>query len=493
MSFLKFSTGALCLSLSVSIPSISKADTFHWPDYQAEAATSEHRIDELYYLQPHNSYERLENGETLTDWLDKGFRSLEIDVVDHGAWQGSSHGPYVAHGQNDIGNHMCNSNGDDDRLEHCLGDIKSWLSVNTIEAPIMLYIDMKTNLDWFNAWYADEIYLLDQYIQQELGDLQYSYQDMLSYLQQISSSENYRTTLKSTGWPSVGNLLNNGKKVIVIFTGGQSGNVNNRMESALDSYEMSAFLCPDIDTADPEEFTGSIDSIDSSSSQRIFCGNVQAGDHYQITANAAAETKQLMHLWDSSGDFSNTDYGYIFTAIAHGATAIGIDPDTVATTPNYTGTAIPFVGVRRSLPGYLRIRSASNADLCMTVSQGYSNGSNLNMNNCGSGNEQQFVYTAEGQLRPKGNNKYCVDFNTGSADNGDKMHLWDCDGGNSEKWQIQESGIIQNRDKNWTYCIDAPGSSADVGERLQVYKCDESDKSQQFALETINDWEQSSF
>ncbi|WP_444930633.1 ricin-type beta-trefoil lectin domain protein [Microbulbifer sp. SSSA002] len=489
----KISAGILCLSILTPLATNSNANSLHWPDYRAETISEEHRIDEIYYLQPHNSYERLESGETLTDWLDKGFRSLEIDIVDHDSWQGSSLGPYVSHGQSDIGNHMCNSNGDDDRLKHCLDDIKSWLSSNTIEAPLMLYIDMKTNLDWFNAWYADEIYLLDQYIQQELGDLQYSYQDMLTHLQQSSPSTNYRNTLKNIGWPSVDSLLSNNKKVIVVFTGGQTGNVNDRMESTLDSYDIHAFLCPDIDTADPEEFSGNIDSIDSDSSQKIFCGNVQAGDHYQITANAASESKQLMHLWDSSGDFSNTDYGYIFIAIAQGATAIGMDPDTVATTPDYAGTTIPFVGVRRSLPGYMQLRSASNTDLCMTVSQGYSNGSNLNMNRCDSSDKQQFVYTAEGQLRPKGNNKYCVDYNTGSADNGDKMHLWDCDGGNSEKWQIQENGTIQNRDEDWSYCIDAPGSSTEEGERLQVYKCDENDKSQQFVLEAVDDWEQDSF
>ncbi|QFT55406.1 ricin-type beta-trefoil lectin domain protein [Microbulbifer sp. THAF38] len=459
----------------------------------ADAPQEQHRIDQLYYLQPHNSYERLEAGETLTDWLDKGFRSLELDVVDHGPWQGSSYGPYVAHGQSDIGNHMCSSNGSDDRLIHCLNDIKAWLANNELNAPLMLYIDMKPDSNWFAAWYADEIYLLDQYIKQQLGELQFSYQDLLAHLEASSPSSDYRSTLKNIGWPTLGELLPRGKKVLVMFTGGQSGNVNNRMESALDNYNLHAFLCPDIDTADPEEFSGNIDSIDSNSSKRIFCGNVKAGDHYQVTANEAANTKQLMHLWNSSGDFSNTDFGYAYLAVAHGATAIGMDPSTAANTPSYTSQAIPFVGVRRSLPGYMRLRSASNSNLCMTVSQGYSNGSNLTLSNCNTSNEQQFVYTAEGQLRPKGNNKYCVDYNTGSADNGDKMHLWDCDGGNSEKWQIQQDGTIQNRDKDWSYCIDTPGSSAEEGERLQIYKCSNNDINQQFLLEVVADWKQNSF
>lgn len=481
---------SLLMSVAAILSSTAIAGTI---PVSADSVETDHRIDQLYYLQPHNSYERLADGETLTDWLDKGFRSLELDVVDHGSWQGSSHGPYVAHGQSDIGNHMCSSSGGDDRLEHCLDDIKTWLANNELNAPLMLYIDMKPNNNWFAAWYADEIYLLDQYIKQELGDLQFSYQDMLTHLQKSSSSTNYRNTLKNIGWPKVGDMLADSKKVLVIFTGGQSGNVNNRMESALDNYSLHAFLCPDIDTADPEEFSGKIDSMDSSSSEKIFCGNVKAGDHYQITANEASNSKQLMHLWSSSGDFSNSDFGYTFIAVAHGATAIGMDPDTVDTTPIFAGQAIPFVGFRRSLPGYFRIRSTENSNLCMNVSQGYSNGSNLTLANCNSSNEQQFVYTAEGQLRPKGNNKYCVDFNSGTADSGDKMHLWDCDGGNSEKWQVQESGIIQNRDKDWKYCIDTPGTSADNGEQLQIYQCNNSDTGQKFTLDAVNEWKQTSF
>ncbi|GAB2884008.1 ricin-type beta-trefoil lectin domain protein [Microbulbifer echini] len=461
--------------------------------FQASHADSHHRIDQLYYLQPHNSYVRLEASDRLTDWLDKGFRSLELDVVDHGPWQGSSYGPYVAHGQNDIGNHMCGSNGNEDRLVHCLDDIKSWLANNELSAPLMLYIDMKPNSNWLSAWHADEIYLLDQYIQQELGDLQFSYQELITHLQASSPSTDYRNTLKNIGWPTLSELHSKNKKVLVVFTGGQSGNVNNRMESALDGYNLHAFLCPDIDTADPEEFSGNIDSIDSNSSRRIVCGNVKAGDHHQITANEAASSKQLMHLWSSSGDFSNTDFAYAYLAVAHGATAIGMDPSNVANTPEYTNQAIPFVGVRRSLPGYMRLHPASNSDLCMTVSQGYGNGSNLTMRSCDTSHEQQFVYTAEGQLRPKANNKYCVDYNTGSADNGDKMHLWDCDGGNSEKWKIQLDGTIQNRDKNWGYCMDAPGNLAKEGEHLQVYQCDSNDVSQKFVLEAVSDWEQNRF
>ncbi|WP_182288387.1 hypothetical protein [Vibrio spartinae] len=67
--------------------------------------------------------------------------------------------------------------------------------------------------------------------------------------------------------------------------------------------------------------TPAIDAISPTNSKRFFCGNVKAGDHYQVTANAASDTKQLMHLWHSAGDFANTDYAATWIAIAHGVSA----------------------------------------------------------------------------------------------------------------------------------------------------------------------------
>jgi hypothetical protein len=52
------------------------------------------------------------------------------------------------------------------------------------------------------------------------------------------------------------------------------------------------------------------------------------------------------------------------------------------------------------------------------------------------GNNQRFVYPAEGQLRPRHANTYCTDIKGGSAGNNTDIHLWDCDSGVSEKWVI---------------------------------------------------------
>jgi hypothetical protein len=155
------------------------------------------------------------------------------------------------------------------------------------------------------------------------------------------------------------------------------------------------------------------------------------------------------------------------------------------------GGAIPYVGVRRSLPGYFKLRPTDNTSLCADVEgASYSNGADINQSTCHSGDNQRFVYTAEGQLRPKGNNKYCVDIDGGDAGRGKKMHLWDCDGGDSEKWWITPEGRFKSFENTY-YCIDTTLSTSS-GVQLETYDCG-SWACQYFWLETVPDWTQTSF
>ena len=455
------------------------------PPFMSEQVQGTERLDEVYYLQPHNSYDY---GPTLTSWLDAGFRSLELDVIDREDWENHALGPYVAH---DMDPHNVNcSAGNNDRLGHCLTDILNWLDAHPNTRPLMLYVDMKASWDPLNAWKSDEVADLDHFIGQYLGDRLYSYQDLLDHLQPHFQSD-YRQTLKEVGWPTVESLED---RIIVVLTGGQPLDVNNRMENAylIRGSSLNSILCPDVDAADPEEFSGAIDSISAENSKNFFCGNVAAGDHYQVTANRASEYKQLMHLWGSSGDFSNTDFAAAWIAMAHGVSEISVDVSDPASAPNWMSDRIFHVGRSQSLPGYFSIMSHQDPSLCLTGANGYSNGSTLRLEHCNANDAQQFVYTAEGQLRPKGHNQYCVDFSSGSADNGDDMHLWDCDGGNSEKWAITNDGHFMNRDNGWTHCMDVPGGNAQPGQHLEIHQCHGGDN-QTFHLEAFPGWNQSSF
>ena len=98
------------------------------------------------------------------------------------------------------------------------------------------------------------------------------------------------------------------------------------------------------------------------------------------TANRAAANKQLIHLWGGHV-YGNNAFNYNYVAVAHGIQAIGRDLG------DYSGVgfsdvttfdgAIPLVGVRRSLPGYFRIRSDHVGLIFIPVRQRDGNGVRL--------------------------------------------------------------------------------------------------------------------
>jgi hypothetical protein len=480
------------ISVSVSIAlgmTAVHAQDFQ-PPYRAATPADTHRLDQLYYAQPHNSYK---HSTKLTNWLNNGYHTVELDVIDHGDWEDEIKGPYVSHGL-PPSNVNCSNN----RLGHCLDDIIGWHNANPDHLPLLIFVDMKTTISFVADWYADEVAELDQWIGNYLGSTLYTYMNLLNHLDGFSGST-YREKLKKGGFPTIGSLRN---RIIVVLTGGRIRDVNDRMEQASSqlraNQSQNTIFCPDVDHDGPEEINGPIDSISATNSGYFFCANVQAGDHYQLVANRSNEYKQLMHLWGSAGDFSNTDYAAGFIAVAHGVSAIGWDVPQNLSNPGVFlpswRDSIPLVGVRRSLPGYFMPGTKiTNGSKCMDVENSdYSNGGDLNQYTCHGGDNQRFVYTAEGQLRPKGNNKYCADYSSGSADNGDDMHLWDCDGGNSEKWAVTKDGLFKNRDKNWTYCIDVPDSSTSNGKRLNIWSC-HGGNNQKFILKSVADWNQTTF
>ncbi|MCL1123499.1 hypothetical protein [Shewanella surugensis] len=78
--------GAFYRAVGISVIGInitqSAAALEYNPIYsQSQQLSVQSRVDDVYYLQPHNSYAPREGGEALADWLNQGLRSLEIDVL----------------------------------------------------------------------------------------------------------------------------------------------------------------------------------------------------------------------------------------------------------------------------------------------------------------------------------------------------------------------------------------------------------------------------
>lgn len=458
------------------------------PTLSAEPYAGGDRLDQLYYVQPHNTYE---TGYQVRTWLEHGFRSVELDVLDRGDWDNEAQGPYVSHDAAP-GHQDCSGSGDT-RLGDCLDDIVGWIAdeqaAGRSPAPVIVFIDMKASWDPLHAWEGHEVADLDHWIRDRLGPALYTFQSL--YQDHLGSPTNPRDALASAGWPTVDSLRS---RVIVALTGGKIGGVNQGMAGAMDELRSQGFpatmMCPDVES-DPEELdtNGTIDGISASSSKWFVCSNLKSRDHYQVTANRAAHNKQLIHLWGSHV-YDNTAYNYNYLAIAHGISAIGRDMSSPFV-DNTFGGALPLVGRRRSLPGYFRLHPSSDPDRCMDVSgASYHNGARLHSWTCHGGDNQRFVYTAEGQLRPQGDNRYCVDIKGGDAGNDRDIHLWDCDGGQSEKWVLTPHGMFENVDDDRAYCLDADnGQGAD----WETYGCDSDHDQQIFHLEAVAAWTQTSF
>jgi hypothetical protein len=456
----------------------------------AASAQTGLRMDQIYMLQPHNSYE---HSSQLRSWLVAGYRTLELDVQDQDNGWTHPRGPYVAH---DGGPQDNNCSGVADRLADCLDDIVAWQNANPGNVPVVVFVDMKTRFDnALSAWDVSKIDALDSFVGNYLGARLYRYSDLRNQIAGAAGTTP-REKLRSQGWPAVDALRG---RVIIGFTGGRIGAVNQGMADmiALRGAAANAFMCPDVDAPDPDEISGVVDGMSAAASEQVLCANVKAEDHYQIVANRAAQYRQMMHLWSAAGDFDSTSFEATYIAMAHGVSAVGMDVtnalmDRSVFVPAWLAT-IPLVGTRRGLPGYftLRPKSASGTRCIGTRSNAYSNGAQIDQELCTGGFDQQFVYTAEGQLRPRGNNVYCMDISGGTAGNNKAMHLWDCDGGSSEKWRLTTNGQLRSV-SNSSYCATIPGGTSTAGTQLRTELCG-SALSQQFELIPVADWLQTVF
>src|SRR5207253_2502530 len=103
---------------------------------------------------------------------------------------------------------------------------------------------------------------------------------------------------------------------------------------------------------------------------------------------------------------------------------------------------------------------------------------------------QSFVYTAEGQLRPKYANKLCVDIKGADAEDDETVHMWTCDGGNSEKWAITPDGAFVSLDDR-DYVLSVKGGA--TGDGTPFVTARGRGAHQRFRLVPVADWPQTEF
>ncbi|MGV9659577.1 endo-1,4-beta-xylanase [Streptomyces koyangensis] len=122
-----------------------------------------------------------------------------------------------------------------------------------------------------------------------------------------------------------------------------------------------------------------------------------------------------------------------------------------STTPPPTGGgSIKGVGSGRCLD----VPNSSTAD-----------GTQLQLWDCSGGTNQQWSYTAAGELRVYGDK--CLD--AGGTGNGAKVQIYSCWGADNQKWRLNSDGSIVGVQSG--LCLDAVGSGSTNGTLIQLYSC----------------------
>lgn len=121
------------------------------------------------------------------------------------------------------------------------------------------------------------------------------------------------------------------------------------------------------------------------------------------------------------------------------------------TTPPPTGGGqVKGVGSGRCLD----VPSASTAD-----------GTQVQLWDCNSGSNQQWTFTAAGELQVYGNK--CLD--AGGTANGTKVQIYSCWGADNQKWRLNSDGSIVGVQSG--LCLDAVGNGTANGTLIQLYSC----------------------
>ncbi|MEU8574449.1 endo-1,4-beta-xylanase [Streptomyces asoensis] len=103
---------------------------------------------------------------------------------------------------------------------------------------------------------------------------------------------------------------------------------------------------------------------------------------------------------------------------------------------------------------------------CLDVpGAGTTDGTQLNLWDCGSGTNQQWTYTTAGELRVYGNK--CLD--AAGTGNGTKVQIYSCWGGDNQKWRLNSDGSIVGVQSG--LCLDAVAAGTANGTLIQLYSC----------------------
>ncbi|MFB9235662.1 lectin [Plantactinospora siamensis] len=104
---------------------------------------------------------------------------------------------------------------------------------------------------------------------------------------------------------------------------------------------------------------------------------------------------------------------------------------------------------------------------CVDVPNGSTtNGTQVQLYDCWGGDMQRFTYTASKQLQVLGK---CLDANGQGTSNGTAVIIWDCNGQANQQWNVNSDGTIRGVQSN--LCVDANGAGTANGTKIILWSC----------------------
>ncbi|WP_173060764.1 arabinofuranosidase catalytic domain-containing protein [Phytohabitans houttuyneae] len=120
----------------------------------------------------------------------------------------------------------------------------------------------------------------------------------------------------------------------------------------------------------------------------------------------------------------------------------------------------------------------SQSGRCVDVPNGSTtNGTQVQLWDCWGGNMQRWTHTAGKQLQVYGNK--CLDANGAGTSNGTQAIIWDCHGGTNQQWNLNANGTITGVQSG--LCLDANGAGTANGTKLILWSCN-GQQNQQWSL-----------
>ncbi|MCZ7439394.1 RICIN domain-containing protein [Micromonospora sp. WMMC241] len=95
------------------------------------------------------------------------------------------------------------------------------------------------------------------------------------------------------------------------------------------------------------------------------------------------------------------------------------------------------------------------------------NGTQVQLWDCGGGTNQRWTSTSGRQLTVYGNK--CLDASGGGTANGTAVIIWDCHGGLNQQWNINTNGTVTNVQSG--LCLDANGAASANGTKIILWTC----------------------